>query len=241
MTLRSFTRVAPAWWRQVIRQGLAALLPARWFMVEGPASTGAVFLTFDDGPHPVGTPKVLDALRAGGARATFFLQGAQAEAHPDLVRRILAEGHEIGHHSWSHGRPEATSAAQLADEATRTLSLLKTLGVTVRVFRPPHGKLTFWKLVRLWALGQTIVLWSTDPGDVFQPSGEALVDWLRQQPPRSGDVVLLHDHAAVLPDALPELISLVRSKNLTFGVVSQCFATSSAARAVVLFLPAIVG
>jgi peptidoglycan-N-acetylglucosamine deacetylase len=222
MTLRSATLVAPNSWRQAARMGLSVAIPRRWFMVNGPADSEAICLTFDDGPDPQWTPKVLDALKAGRARGTFFLQGSHACAYPDLVRRIRAEGHEIGHHSWSHGTPSKTSAAELAEQTVRTQQWIRrTVGVDSSLFRPPHGKLTAAKLLRSWTLGQTVVLWSTDPGDLIQPSGAALLEWIERCPLQAGDIVLFHDRAPALVEALPTLITRIRARGLGFATIPQ--------------------
>jgi peptidoglycan/xylan/chitin deacetylase (PgdA/CDA1 family) len=189
-------------------------------------------LTFDDGPDSDGTPRALDALRRGNARATFFLQGSHAMLHPALVSRIVAEGHEIGHHSWSHSAPASTDAATLADEVVRTRTYLHSLvGIDSTLFRPPHGKVSVGKLRRLWALGQSVVLWSADPGDVFQTSAEAFISWFEHHPPRAGDIILLHDKAPVLADALPLVIDLIRKRGLSFSTVGDIIGRPATANA----------
>jgi peptidoglycan/xylan/chitin deacetylase (PgdA/CDA1 family) len=191
-------------------------------MTSGPAASRAVALTFDDGPHPVHTPAVLDALRALDLRATFLLVGARAEAHPGLVARIVAEGHAVGHHSWSHTPPHETSAAALLGEARRTSALLERLtGTAPRVFRPPCGKLTPGKLLGLWALGQAVLLWNRDPKDFAQSSPEPIRRFFEAAPLAGGDIVLLHD---VHPHAAPALEAIARgarAADLRFTTVAE--------------------
>jgi peptidoglycan/xylan/chitin deacetylase (PgdA/CDA1 family) len=193
---------------------MAATIPRRLFLVSGPAHARAVCLTFDDGPHPEHTPRLLDRLAALEVVATFFVVGERAARHPDLVRRVVAEGHALGHHSWSHGDPEVTSAQALADEARRTEALLASLtGQRPRLFRPPHGKLTAAKAARLWARRQTIVLWNRDPKDF---AGAPLGAWVRAAGLSGGDVVLLHDVHPYAANALDELVDDVRGRGLRF-------------------------
>lgn len=220
--LRAATRTAPRRWRQWLREAAVRLLPRRWLLASGSARCGAVCLTFDDGPDPATTPAILDILAAEGVRASFFVLGERAAAHPDLVRRIRAEGHGLGHHSWSHGRPEQTSARALALEARRCRAWLREhTGEDSRWFRPPHGKLSVAKLAGLWASGMAVVLWSLDPGDVSQPDAAAILAWLERHPARSGDILLLHDTCASTVTALPALIAGIRAQGLRFATLNE--------------------
>ncbi len=204
----SILETGPSPLRQLIRRGLAATLPRRLFMTSGPPASRSVALTFDDGPDPTHTPAVLDRLRALGIRATFFVIGHKAEAHPELLSRIAEEGHAIGHHSYTHRPPQETSALALVAEARRTSALLaRVLGRRPRLYRPPHGKLTPGKLVGLWALGEIIVLWNRDPKDFALGAVDPIRRWFETEPLSAGDIVLLHDvhpHIAPALDAIAD-------------------------------------
>lgn len=206
--METASEARPSPLRQLVRRGMAASLPRRLFMTSGPPGERSVALTFDDGPDPTHTPAVLDRLRARGVRATFFVVGGKAEAHPALVSRIAAEGHEIGHHSWAHGLPQETSALSLLAEARRTSALLERLaGRRPSLFRPPHGKLTPGKLLGLWSLGQTVVLWNRDPKDFARGAVDPIRRWFEEEPLAGGDILLLHDvhpHIAPALDAVFE-------------------------------------
>lgn len=208
--------------RQLVRRGMAASLPRRLFMTSGPSEARSLALTFDDGPDPAHTPAVLDRLRASGVRATFFVMGRKAEAHPALLERIAAEGHELGHHSWSHGDPQATSARELLQEARRTSALLeRVVGRRPSLFRPPHGKLTPGKLLGLWGLGQTVVLWNRDPKDFATGAVEPIRSWFAGEPLAGGDILLLHDvHPHVAP-ALEALFERAARLGLGFATPSE--------------------
>jgi peptidoglycan/xylan/chitin deacetylase (PgdA/CDA1 family) len=208
--------------RQLIRRGMAQALPRRLFMTSGPPTSRSLALTFDDGPHPVHTPAVLDRLRALEVRATFFLVGAKADAHPELVARIAAEGHEIGHHSWAHTPPETTSAMTLVAEARRTIKLIeRLLGKRPHLYRPPHGKLTPGKLAGLWALGQTVVLWNRDPKDFALAAVEPIRRWFENEPLAGGDIILVHDVHAHIAPALNALVDRARRLGLGFGAPTK--------------------
>jgi peptidoglycan/xylan/chitin deacetylase (PgdA/CDA1 family) len=209
--------MGPSRWRQVMRVVLAAILPRRVLWVHGPARTKAIWLTFDDGPHPEYTPQVLNVLRDQRVTATFFVIGQLAERHPDLVRRMAAEGHAVGNHSYHHGAPSRTSARQLIQEVRRTNDLVASLvGEAPDLFRPPFGKVTIWKLLRLWWAGQTIVLWNVDPKDYACQCVEEVRRWFQNRPLRGGDVVLMHDNLPHAGMVLPELIESARGRGMVF-------------------------
>ncbi|HKA92011.1 MAG TPA: polysaccharide deacetylase family protein [Haliangiales bacterium] len=208
--------------RQLVRRGMARALPRRLFMTSGPATSRSVALTFDDGPDPEHTPAVLDRLRDLGVRATFFVIGRKAEAHPDLVARIAEEGHEIGHHSWAHTPPPETSALALVSEARKTSGLLeRLLGWRPHLYRPPYGKLTPGKLVGMWALGQTVVLWNRDPKDFARGAAEPIRRWFEDEPLAGGDIVLLHDVHPHIAPALDAVVARADRLGLAFATPTQ--------------------
>lgn len=209
---------SPNPWRQFARRALAVSLPRPLFITQGPRSSRSVCLTFDDGPHPEHTPRVLDALAQEGVKATFFVIGRRAERHPDIVKRMVSEGHLVGHHSHTHPDPMATPSAVMHLEARRATETLGTiLGQPVRFYRPPHGKVRAWDFAGVWALKQTIVLWNVDPKDFAQPTSHQITDWFRARQLRGGDLVLLHDTAPHTAASLPAIVSQARAAGLHFG------------------------
>lgn len=159
-----------------------------------------IVLTFDDGPDPEGTPAVLDALAAHGATATFFVLLTRARRHPELVARVLAEGHEVGLHGVDH-RPLA--AFPYAEARARTASAAHELaaltGTPVRWFRPPYGAQTpvTWLAVR--RAGLVPVMWGPTTWDWRDvPQDERVRKAL--QGARAGAVVLAHDAFAGVDD-----------------------------------------
>ena len=213
---------APNPWHQILRKGLAATLPRRLLMTKGPSHGGSVCLTFDDGPHPEYTPRLLDVLKDRDVRATFFLIGQKAERHPDIVRRAVDEGHVVGNHTFSHVDLRSISARRLIEEVRRTSALLAELsGRAPRLFRPPHGKANALNLWRLWREGQTVVLWNADPKDYTRGAPGEVRAWFREHPLRGGDMVLMHDKVSHAIDVLPSLIDEARGRGLTFTTPSH--------------------
>ena len=203
--------------RQSLRRALEAALPRDRFLVRGPRGDAGVALTFDDGPHPEITPRLLDALAAHEMRATFFVVGREAERHPAIVRRIAQEGHALGHHSWTHSEPAHTSAATLLQEVARCRALLADLtGAPSDRFRPPKGQLSVAKLAGLLRAGQRVILWSDDPKDYALADAAPLVAWADAATLAPGAVVLLHDVHAHCLAALPALAARGRATGRRF-------------------------
>lgn len=189
----------------------------------------AVALTFDDGPHPESTPAVLDALAAHGAVATFFCVGRRVQEHPELVHRMVAEGHSVGSHSQTHRVGGLPAAEVLADYADGRAALEQVLGRPAPLFRPPHGWLdarTAWGLRRA---GLRSWLWTVDPRDYQPGTGSADISRVVGSC-EAGDVVLMHDALeeaeegaparSVVVEALPDVIGALRGRGLTLVTLS---------------------
>jgi peptidoglycan/xylan/chitin deacetylase (PgdA/CDA1 family) len=167
-----------------------------------------VALTFDDGPHPEHTPRVLDALDRAGARATFFMIGRKMQAHPAVVRDVLARGHAVGAHGYTHDRWYALrSLAWLARDADREDALWSELvGAPPVLFRPPIG-LVNPRIARLAAeRDRVIVAWTARPRDGLARTTPAQVTARVVPKLRDGAIVLLHD-AAETNDRTPAAIA----------------------------------
>jgi len=180
----------------------------------GPADK-VVALTFDDGPDPVFTPRVLDVLAQYHVPATFFMLGWEAAASPDLVRRVAAAGDGVGSHTWNHLDLTRLGEAGLAVQVDRTGALLSAeTGWTVTCIRPPQGHEDPGLVRRLSERGLTTVLWSADTRDWTRPGTDTIVRRaLAGLSP--GTIILLHDGGGDRGEtlaALPRIIESVQSQ-----------------------------
>ena len=136
---------------------------------------GELALTFDDGPNPAWTPQLLDVLARYGVKATFFMVGKYGFQQPGLVRRIVADGHLVGNHSWSHPNLAVTAALKVDKELLRTRDTLEQIsGVAVRYFRPPFGARRPHVLRTARYLGMTPVLWNAITTDWSEPRADRI-------------------------------------------------------------------
>ncbi len=192
---------------------LLGLLPSRLVTTRVRTSEKVLYLTFDDGPDPEFTPPILDLLKAHGATATFFLIGNRIDEHPEVVRRIVDEGHQLGNHSWSHPFMSDLPLAGQLDEIARTDQRLAAYdGKPRHPFRPPCGVLPTNLLVHFARTGRTVAYWSYDSHDYERLPAQTLLDGVRETPPRAGDVVLMHDDNGDTVGLLAGLLSDWRSQ-----------------------------
>lgn len=177
-----------------------------------------VLLSFDDGPRPDIAPRILDTLREFGAYACFFVCGQSGVQHPQLLRRIVADGHELGNHTWSHLRLMEAAESDIRMEIKMTQKLIEeTTGRPARFFRPPYGKIPpgTVKMVQD-EFRMSTMLWSLDPEDWSSP-GAAVIHSRVSQAIQGGDIVLLHERGQTI-EALPAILSSLRDLNLKTSI-----------------------
>lgn len=181
-----------------------------------------IAFTFDDGPHPVNTPKLLDMLKERNIKATFFLVGERVRMYPHLVRRILAEGHEIGNHTYTHISLTSRSDDQIRVELQKSADALKEVaGYTAHLMRPPYGATS--KRVEHWIFnefGYTSILWSVDPQDWRRP-GVSVVQNRLLSGAHKGAIMLTHDIHAPTITAVPKVFDELLARGYRFVTVSQ--------------------
>jgi peptidoglycan/xylan/chitin deacetylase (PgdA/CDA1 family) len=208
-------------------RGIGRLLPGILFSRS--TSTPLVALTLDDGPHRALTPRVLEVLERHGASATFFLLGSRAAAAPALVRRLQAEGHEVGNHLWEDRPSALLSPAEFERQLVRTHRSLAG-GSAVRLFRPGSGWVTPGQLAIARRHGYRCVLGSIYPWDAHLGHGRLVTaDVLRRA--RPGAIVILHegrpDRSGVV-DMLDTLLAGLADRGLRTVSVSTLLAAAKA-------------
>jgi len=184
-----------------------------------------VAMTYDDGPHPQNTPRLLDMLRARNIKATFYVIGRNVDLYPAITRRIVAEGHEIGNHTYTHGNMTKMSDAKVRLELNKCRdSIAKATGVKPRTLRPPYGALK--QSQRSWIhseYGYPTIMWAVDPRD-WQRPGPSVVTSRILSGTTPGAIVLAHDLHAPTVTAMPATLDGLLKKGYKFVTVSQLLA-----------------
>jgi peptidoglycan/xylan/chitin deacetylase (PgdA/CDA1 family) len=181
-------------------------------------------LTFDDGPDPVDTPKLLDLLREKGVKATFFVVGKHAEQHPEIVRRAWNEGHLIANHTWSHYSLFCfLTPALLRSEIERgSESVRRICGIRPRFFRSPVGLRHPLLRPYLKAAGLEYISWTIRTRDTVTSNSSALARRILDQA-ASGDIILLHDRlprgTQAMLEILPGVVDELRQRGFEFALV----------------------
>lgn len=194
-------------------------LPAyRSFQVDEPY----IALTFDDGPNPSTTPRLLDILKERGVRATFFVLGSRAAQHPELLRRIAEEGHEIANHSWNHPQlPKLTVAAAEKQITDTDDAIFNATGQHAVYMRPPYGAMRGPLQEHLnKTLGISFIYWTIDPLD-WKNRDPKLVHQRIVEQATPGAIVLAHDIHPTTVDAMPQVLDDLAAKGYRFGTLSQ--------------------
>jgi peptidoglycan/xylan/chitin deacetylase (PgdA/CDA1 family) len=184
-----------------------------------------IAMTFDDGPHPQNTPRLLDILRARNVKATFYVIGRSVDLYPQVVRRAVAEGHEIGNHSHTHRLLSKLSDSELRMEMARCQDAVgRAAGVRMRTMRPPYGGLLQRQRELVHAeFGYPTILWAVDPLDWKRP-GPSVVTSRILSGTTAGSIVLSHDLHAQTVDAMPATIDGLLRRGFKFVTVSQLLA-----------------
>jgi peptidoglycan/xylan/chitin deacetylase (PgdA/CDA1 family) len=183
-----------------------------------------IALTFDDGPNAEFTPKVLNLLRKHNAKATFFCIGKHIESNPEILKRILTEGHVVGNHSYGHTNNNGfLSTKNLIVDMTKTIQLVKKLThLELKLFRPPFGVTNPNIAKAVSTLNLQSIGWSIRSLDTIAKEPNKVFQKIREQI-TNGDVILLHDTNELTLEVLVQLLPFLEEKNIRTVTVDTLF------------------
>jgi peptidoglycan/xylan/chitin deacetylase (PgdA/CDA1 family) len=190
-----------------------------------------VALTFDDGPNEPYTSEILDILASHNVKATFFVIGKNVELYPETAKRMIAEGHVLGNHSYSHNANHALTEYGAKDLAVAQEAIFNTVGVRPHLYRPPHGKKSPWELEEVKKQGLIEVTWSVSTGELNGATPLSVAQKIVSET-HPGEIILLHDGYGTLHDcsradksltveALPLIIEKLQAKGYRFVTVPE--------------------
>lgn len=199
-------------------------------LVHGNPELREIALTFDDGPHPGRTEKLLALLRKEDVPATFFVVGKMVRKYPYLAREIVREGHLLGNHTFSHVTLTKLPKAYIEAEYQACNDLVyRTTGVRMNVCRPPGGDYDEDVIDAANDLGMTTVLWTDDPGDFAETDPQELTQRTMDKL-TNGGIVLMHDGVPCTMQVLPKIIHEARARGFRFVTVRQLAIDAGGAR-----------
>ena len=183
-----------------------------------------VALTFDDGPHPKYTDEILDILSEYGVKATFFVIGTNVDEHPEILQRELAEGHEIGNHTFDHSYMNKLNESNTISEIKKCESaVISAGGPATSLLRPPGGICSSRLKKQCRSLKYSIVLWSVDTRDWTRPTAANITRTVLNNV-SSGDIILMHDYVSGksnTPEALRSIIPALIDEGYNFLTVTE--------------------
>lgn len=187
-----------------------------------PTSQKLIALTFDDGPLSLTTPDILATLRQKNVRATFFVVGERVEKFPTLLQQEVADGHEIGTHTYSHPELYRLPAHRVKEELAAAEATITLYAPKPTLFRPPMGKYSPAVLTLAREYGYTIILWTIDTDD-WQPHAPSDIKKVVLKRIKPGSIILLHDgiYPSGTPQALGEIIDCLREQGYEFVTISE--------------------
>lgn len=202
----------------------SALFNAKNVYSHGTREEKVIALTFDDGPHPVYTDKILDVLARYNAKATFFVIGVNVKNYPEPFLRAVGEGHEIGNHTYDHKNLRGIGCDAVIEQLARSADLVYRLSdYGVSLMRPPQGAMDEELLSVAEELGYRVIIWDVDTRDwASEPSEKIVQNVLKNAD--NGDIILFHDYhvgATNTVDALNVIIPTLQKQGYRFVTVSE--------------------
>lgn len=209
--------------RSILRALIYNCVPNTLFIQRVKREPSTIYLTFDDGPHPDFTPRLLDTLNRFKAKATFFLVGANIVQYPEVASEIINRGHVIGNHTLNHHHFSTLTLNDQLFEIMETQRLIQErLNYPCRFFRAPQGRFTISLVINLWMRNIVPVHWSRDSLDYQNKSCNELTREFLENPINPGDVILFHDDHGLSLEMIDELMPYWKAKNYDFkGLARQ--------------------
>jgi peptidoglycan/xylan/chitin deacetylase (PgdA/CDA1 family) len=179
-------------------------------------SSNAIYLTFDDGPHPIHTLKILNILDKHKISASFFMVGQEVEKYPDIAREVQSRGHAVGYHSYNHVNIKKTRYVDLVRDLNKAEQLEHKYNLMFNnLYRPPYGALSFMTLIILKLKFWKVILWSIDSMDSYSDTHD-FCEVIKTSRLTDGEIVLMHDDGQNTADNLDNLLEALALNDHTF-------------------------
>jgi peptidoglycan/xylan/chitin deacetylase (PgdA/CDA1 family) len=222
------TEMLTSWQQQAQAKGFSTDVPSNFQGIviseaKLPPEKKVIALTFDDGPWPNTTAKVLDILKKNRIKSTFFVVGQNVKNYPDLTKQIVADGHIIANHTWHHWYHQMNAQAAAYEVANTTDIIYQTTGVRTSLFRPPGGIMNNGVAAYAKNNKYAVIMWSADSMDYSRPAVPRLMNNIFREA-KPGGIVLMHDGGGDRSNtvkALPEIISRFRKQGYEFVTVPE--------------------
>jgi len=222
------TEMLTSWQQEAQAKGFSTDVPSNFQGIviseaKLPPEKKVIALTFDDGPWPNSTAKVLDILKKNNIKVTFFVVGQNVKNYPDLTRRVVTDGHVIANHTWHHWYHHMNAQAAAYEVANTGDIIYQTTGVKTSLFRPPGGIMNNGVAAYAKSNKYAVIMWSSDSMDYARPSVPKLINNIFREA-KPGGIVLMHDGGgdrSHTVKALPEIISRFRKQGYEFVTVPE--------------------
>ena len=222
------TEMLTSWQQQAQAKGFSTDVPSNFQGIviseaKLPPEKKVIALTFDDGPWPNTTAKVLDILKKNRIKSTFFVVGQNVKNYPDLTKQIVADGHVIANHTWHHWYHNMNAQAAAYEVANTGDIIYQTTGVRTSLFRPPGGIMNNGVAAYAKNNKYAVIMWSADSMDYSRPAVPRLMNNIFREA-KPGGIVLMHDGGgdrSHTVKALPEIISRFRKQGYEFVTVPE--------------------
>ncbi|MBO1053814.1 polysaccharide deacetylase family protein [Dolichospermum sp. UHCC 0352] len=222
------TEMLTSWQQEAQAKGFATDVPPKFQGIviseaKLPPEKKVIALTFDDGPWPSSTAKVLDILKKNNIKGTFFVVGQNVKNYPDLTKRVVTDGHIIANHTWHHWYHHMNAQTAAYEVANTTDIIYKTTGIKTSLFRPPGGNMRNGVAAYAKSNKYAVIMWSSDSMDYSRPGVPRLINNIFREA-KPGGIVLMHDGGgdrSHTVKALPEIISKFRKQGYEFVTVPE--------------------